>query len=168
MLAVVRAPKRRRHLLRKWYLWWVASLRRPFRRKLGSRALSTWEIGEYGELLSVAYLRKHGRKVLYRNYSGPWGGEVDIVCRHGSTLVFTEVKTRTSTGRYRPADAVDAKKRKLIERGGRDWLRVLGSKGVGFRFDIVEVILIEGERPRLNVIERAFTIDRPGWMEKRE
>ena len=109
-------------------------------------------------------MRKHDRKVLYRNYSGPWGGEVDIVCRHGKTLVFAEVKTRTHVGQYRPADAVNAEKRALIQRGASDWLRVLGLRRVPYRFDIVEVILTEGARPSIHVIEGAFTMDRPRWM----
>ena len=63
-------------------------------------------IGKWGEHLAARWLRKNRRKVLYRNYRAPHGGEVDIVWRHGDTLSFVEVKTRTSTDFGRPGQAV--------------------------------------------------------------
>lgn len=146
------------HWTRRMALWWVASLSRPFRRVVAGERLSTREVGDLGELIAAKWLRRHGRKVLYRNYAAPEGGEVDIVCRHGETLAFNEVKTRTSVGPYRPADAVNADKEELIQRGAKRWLALLGYPVIPFRFDIVEVWLIEGEPPRVNVIERAFTM----------
>lgn len=142
--------------IRRLRLRWAASLRRPFRRQLGAEALTTAEIGELGECLAIRWLRRQGRKVLYRNFSAPGGGEVDIVCRHGQTLVFAEVKTRTNVSQYRPADAVNAEKRALVQRGAREWLRLLGRPKVAFRFDIIEVVLTEGSPPHINVIEHAF------------
>ena len=35
-------------------------------------------IGRWGEHLAAEWLRGHGRKILYRNYRAPQGGEVDI------------------------------------------------------------------------------------------
>ena len=84
---------------------------------------------------------------------------MDLVCRDvpESTLVFAEVKTRTSDGDGRPADAVTREKEELIARGARAWLRLLDRPDVNFRFDIVEVVLGEGE-PRINVIKSAFLL----------
>ncbi len=55
--------------------------------------------GGAGERLAEKYLRRHGYKILYRNFRAPGGGEVDLVCRDiaENTLVFVEVKTRTAT-----------------------------------------------------------------------
>ena len=119
-------------------------------------------IGRWGEHLAAAWLRKHGRKVLYKNYRAPQGGEVDIVCRQGKILTFVEVKTRTSTALGRPAEAVNAKKESLILRGARSWLRMLPNNGgdINVRCDVMEVILINGEKPELNVIEGAFRLDK--------
>lgn len=114
------------------------------------------EIGTLGEELAAAWLRKNGRKVLYRNFRAPHGGEVDIVCRHKDVLAFVEVKTRTSEAFGRPADAVNADKQRLIQRGAQEWLRLLGRPKIKFRFDIVEVLLINGELPKVGVIENAF------------
>jgi len=115
-------------------------------------------IGKWGEHLAARWLRKHKRKVLYRNYRAPHGGEVDIVCRHGDTLNFVEVKTRTSTDFGRPGAAVTPEKEKLILRGARSWLKLLGDPDVKTRCDIVEVVLREGERADIQIIEGALRI----------
>lgn len=120
------------------------------------RRLSRAEVGLLGELLAVRHLTLHGRRVLYRNYRSLHRGEVDIVARHGPVLTFIEVKTRTSSAFGRPVDAVNREKQQLIQRGAQDWLRRLGGPRLKIRFDIVEVLLIPGEVPRLHVIENAF------------
>ena len=38
-------------------------------------------LGARGEKLACAFLRRGGYKILYRNFRGRRGGEVDIVCR---------------------------------------------------------------------------------------
>lgn len=124
----------------------------------GSR-LDNATLGEWGERLAIQWLRCQGRKVLYRNFRAGGGGEVDIVARHGKLLTFIEVKTRTSTTRGRPAEAVDKAKEDLILRGANAWLRLLHQKesvNIPTRCDIVEVILREGERPEIGIIEGAF------------
>ncbi len=73
------------------------------------------------------------------------------------TLVFAEVKTRTSDEAGRPADAVDRAKEELISHGARAWLKLLDRPEVNFRFDIVEVVIGSG-KPRINVIKSAFIL----------
>lgn len=129
------------------------------------RAWERKEIGDRGEELAARWLRTEGRcRVLYRNFRAPDGGEVDIVCRHGDVLVFAEVKTRTSTAWGRPADAVTRDKEELIVRGAHEWMRLLHWPQIAFRFDIVEVLLIPGEKPHLNWLQAAFTLpERLRW-----
>ena len=113
-------------------------------------------VGRHGEIVAARWLWTRGCKVLYRNYRGPDGGEVDIVCRHGNVLAFVEVKTRTSTAFGRPAQAVTLDKQSLIIRGATAWLRLLGVPDIAWRFDIVEVLLIPGHKPQVNWIQAAF------------
>ena len=63
-----------------------------------------------------------------------------------------EVKTRTSEKFGRPLEAVDNRKKKLMQRGASEWLRLLGTRDLPWRFDVVEVILREGEKPRVNTV----------------
>ena len=117
------------------------------------------ELGRRGEKLAARFLRRRGYKVLYRNFRPQrGGGEVDLVCRHGETLVFVEVKTRRSIAFGRPADAVDAAKQELICRGARAWLRLLKMPDIKHRFDIVEVVVEADKAPVCTVLEGAFSL----------
>lgn len=109
-----------------------------------------------GERIARAWLRANGAKVLYTNFRAPRGGEVDIVAREGRLLLFTEVKTRRAGSPGRPLDAVDREKEKLIERGANEWLRLLGTREIPWRFDVIEVILADREKPRVHRVENAF------------
>ena len=75
-------------------------------RKRFSRSVELPEhlrLGARGEKLARHFLRRNGYKILYRNFRGRRGGEVDIVCRDADTLAFVEVKTRTGEEFGRPA-----------------------------------------------------------------
>lgn len=122
----------------------------------GGERLGRNEIGALGERIAAARLRAEGRKILYRNYRGPKGGEVDIVARDGDTLSFVEVKTRTRRGFGRPLEAVDVAKQELIERGANSWLHLLGTRDILWRFDVVEVILEDGKVPEVTVVNDVF------------
>jgi putative endonuclease len=98
-------------------------------------------LGRKGEQLAARHLRRHGFKILYRNFRPPHGGEIDLVCREKKTLVFIEVKTRAPDGLGRPADAVDPAKEEALIRGAQAWLRFLDHPDIPVRLDIVEVIL---------------------------
>ncbi len=119
------------------------------------------DLGRHGENLAAAHLRRHGHRVLRRNFRAPKGGEVDIVCRdkRHNELVFVEVKTRTSEDRGRPLDAVDAKKRRLIIRGAMTWLRMLDLPDITFRFDVIEIVMTQP--PEIRHIEKAFHLPEP-------
>ncbi len=105
-------------------------------------------------------MRRLGFKVLYRNFRAPHGGEVDLVCRDGDTLVFVEVKTRTNEAFGTPAEAVTASKQRLIARGALAWLRMLHNPDIYYRFDIVEVRMA-GRKAEVNLIRNAFTLPEP-------
>jgi len=78
-----------------------------------------------GQKKACRYLKRNGYKILFRNFHGRSGGEIDVVCRDNDTLVFVEVKTRASEDFGRPLVAVDRAKQKRISRGALAWLRML-------------------------------------------
>lgn len=106
--------------------------------------------------MAAEWLWASGSKVLYRNFRARRGGEVDIVAREGAVLCFIEVKTRTQKGFGRPIDAVNREKQELIERGAKEWLRLLRHRDLPWRFDVMEVILEEGKLPEFTYIRNAF------------
>jgi putative endonuclease len=115
-------------------------------------------LGRWGEDVAARNLRRHGYRLLARNYRPRHGGEVDIVARHKptATLCFIEVKTRRSDRFGRPSRAVDEKKQRLIVRGALSWLRLLDRPDVSFRFDIVEVVA--EDPPQITILENAFQL----------
>jgi putative endonuclease len=117
--------------------------------------------GATGEKLACRHLRRQGYKVLYRNFRGRTGGEIDIVCRDGDTLVFVEVKTRTRDDFGRPFEAVRPDQQRRISRGALAWLRLLDNPDILFRFDVVEVLMREHEPPHVELIRNAFALAAP-------
>src|SRR6266513_5904417 len=113
--------------------------------------------GAHGEKLACRFLRRKGYKILYRNFKGRTGGEIDVICRDRDTLVFVEVKTRTREDFGRPLEAVNREKRNRIARGGLAWLRLLDDPDILFRFDVVEVIIADAA-PRLDLLQNAFSL----------
>ena len=113
-------------------------------------------LGAYGERVAADWLRSRGCKVLARNFKGPRRGEVDLIARDGKLLLFVEVKTRRQDARIRPLDAVDKTKQALIERGANAWLKRLGTRDLPWRFDVIEVYVEDGRKPRVNHVRDAF------------
>jgi putative endonuclease len=71
------------------------------------------------------------------------------------------VKTRTHEDFGRPIEAVNQQKQKRISRGALAWLRMLDNPEILFRFDVVEVIITEDARPRLEIVRNAFQLSAP-------
>jgi putative endonuclease len=140
---------------------YIADLSNRWRSRFSSSPPRHLRLGTRGENLACRFLKKNGYKILYRNFKGRTGGEIDVVCRDRDTLVFVEVKTRTREDFGRPLDAVDRDKRKRISRGALAWLRLLGDPDILFRFDVVEVIIAEGAEPRLEILHNAFSLPEP-------
>lgn len=113
-------------------------------------------LGRLGEKIAGRWLVARGVRVLYRNFRAPTGGEVDVVAREGKVLLFTEVKTRRAGVAGRPLDAVDLTKQRLIRRGAEEWLRLLGTREIPWRFDVIEVMLEHGEKPWVHRVENVF------------
>ena len=113
-----------------------------------------------GEKAARKHLKRQGLKFLTANFRSE-RGEIDLVCRDGDCLVFVEVKTRSSEEWTRPASAVDAERRKRLTRAGLDYLRLIRNPQVKVRFDIVEVLLNDGEVREIRHLANTFPMERP-------
>lgn len=118
--------------------------------------MSSSSIGLYGEMVAESRLRAGKCSILRKNWKIGSAGELDVVCRDGDTLVFVEVKTRTSHSVWEAMRSVDKKKRELIRSGVHAWLRLLNDRDVPYRYDVMEIYLCEGEKPEIHWIRAAF------------
>jgi putative endonuclease len=113
------------------------------------------EIGNYGERVAAAFLRRQGYRVLTRNYRVT-GGEIDLVCRHGDILVFVEVRSRAGEMFGRPAESIDTRKEDALRHAARRYLELLGRQDIPYRFDAVEVRLDAGSIPSCALLPDFF------------
>ncbi len=58
-----------------------------------------------GEDIACDYLKKKGYKIIERNFRKKYE-EIDIIALHDNTLVFAEVKTRTSSAFGSPFESI--------------------------------------------------------------
>jgi putative endonuclease len=111
------------------------------------------QLGEKGETLAVALLRKKGYSVLAANWrSGK--NELDIVARIGDTMVFVEVKTRATDFFGEPSKAVSRAKQKRTIEAANQYLQK-HELDLEARFDVVSIVTF-GSKTKIEHIEDAF------------
>ena len=106
--------------------------------------------GTEGESAARNYLVSKGARILEMNFRRP-SGEIDIIARHKGTILFVEVKRRSSLRFGRPSEAVNPAKQAHILRTAMLYLQENRLEDAPIRFDIIE-ILPDG----VNHIENAF------------
>lgn len=115
-------------------------------------------VGARGEELAAGHLKANGYQILERNARSR-GGEVDIVARdRDGTIVFVEVKTRSSLTFGLPQQAVTSRKQRQIAKGALTWLSRNRSHDQAARFDVIAVLLHDGGQYKLEHIINAFEL----------
>jgi putative endonuclease len=119
--------------------------------KAGRQAL-----GKRGEAAAREYLEHRGMRILLQNFACA-AGEVDLIGRQRDTLVFIEVKTRTSDAYGPPQLGVHLQKQRQIVRAAQWYLAEQRMHDVPCRFDVVAVT-VSGEEsaPEIEWVQNAF------------
>lgn len=114
------------------------------------------ELGKWGEQYAADYLQSIGYDIIERDWR-IGHRDIDIIARtgDGTTVVFVEVKTRTSDVVTKPDDAVDIKKIRNIGYAANNYIK---TKGIvdEVRFDIISIIGNNKENAQLEHIIEAF------------
>jgi len=109
------------------------------------------QLGADGEDRVLAWYKERGYVLVARNWRCQ-RGEIDLIVRRGSALVFCEVKTRTSNAFGGPFAAVGVRKQRRLRTLAILWLEEADPQGASeLRFDVAGVI----DRS-VEVIEAAF------------
>jgi len=116
--------------------------------------------GQLGERTARAYLESQGLRFLLANFRSDHG-EIDLIVLDQDCLAFVEVKTRSHEEWTRPAAAVDLKRQRRLSRTALDYLRQIRNPDVKFRFDIVEVLLRDGQIHEVRHLPNAFPLAPP-------
>ena len=72
------------------------------------------------------------------------------------TIVFVEVKTRSSDYHTDPQAAVNADKQRRMRRIAEYYLSTHDAAEFNIRFDVVAVVAVDGQPPRIEHFEGAF------------
>ncbi len=108
--------------------------------------------GAEAENLAAAYLQQAGLTLVARNYRCRFG-EIDVVAREGKTLVFVEVRMRSSNRFGGAAASITAAKRAKLLRTARHYLAGI-ARAPACRFD---ALLINGTDNSIEWLKNAFT-----------
>jgi putative endonuclease len=112
--------------------------------------------GQAWEAVARDFLRAHGLDILKQGYRCRLG-ELDLVCRDGTTLVVVEVRARKRSSLTSALESIDAhKQRKIILAARHLLMRHPEWNTQPLRFDVFTVTDIDTPRPRLRWIKNAF------------
>jgi putative endonuclease len=112
------------------------------------------EIGALGEQLAVEHLTSLGLEVLDRNWRCRYG-ELDVIAadRPTRTVVFVEVKTRTSDRFGGVREAVTPDKVRRLRRLAGLWLAGNGGCWAAVRIDVVGVRIGRQPTPEITHLQ---------------
>lgn len=118
-------------------------------------------VGIEGEDAVFFYLKRKGYTVVARRWSsGDVPGDVDLIAWNGPVLCFIEVKTRTARDMTPAETAVDDRKRNVLRRLARKYVRQLpGGATPPVRFDVVSVYALPGQEREYVHFKGAFAWD---------
>lgn len=98
------------------------------------------ELGALGEQVAASYLESHGYAIVARNFTARWA-ELDIIARKDKTLVFVEVKTRTSYSHGAPHEAITFRKLQHLKRSINLFLLQNPHHNLKLQIDVISVML---------------------------
>lgn len=107
-------------------------------------------VGRLGEEIACRFLENLGWQILDKNYHYSRLAEIDIVAKDNDTIVFVEVKTRTTTNFGHPFEAINHTKLMNIFKAGLAYLKQTKEPYRRYRIDIISVLgRLEKESPKI-------------------
>ncbi len=83
--------------------------------------------------------------------------EIDLIAYEGETLIFVEVKTRSSSDFASPETAVNLRKQRQITRAARRYRQIFRLAQTAFRYDVVGIVLASNQKPRVELLRNFWT-----------
>jgi putative endonuclease len=113
------------------------------------------ETGILGEKLACEFLGGNGYEIIETNYRCP-GGEIDIVARQRDTLVFIEVRTKTSRLFGGPEESITPAKMARLRTVAAHYYQDHDNLPEARRIDVVAIEMDRyGRLTRIELIENA-------------
>jgi putative endonuclease len=123
---------------------------------IAAKFLRPKSLGKRGENAAAAFLKRQGCRIVERGYDSPLG-EIDLIAIDDRTIVFVEVKTRTSDASGHPSEAIDATKQRRMTQAALAYLKAKRLLQNPARFDVVAITWPANERqPTIEHYKNAF------------
>ena len=99
------------------------------------------EKGKLGEDLAAKFLEGKNYQIIEKNWHYGQFGEIDIIAKDKDTLVFVEVKTRSTTNCGLPIEAINEKKLVQIKNIANAYIMQSDKKYKKYRIDAICIML---------------------------
>jgi len=119
--------------------------------------------GNRGERVAARFLKRAGYTIISRQARNTFG-EIDLIARDGNTIVFVEVKTRSSHVAGHPGEAVNYHKQRQLTRAALAWLKKNRLLEHSTRFDVIAITWKPGSNPIIEHGKSAFESTDRGQM----
>ena len=105
------------------------------------------QIGLQGEKEAASFLRQRGYKIIDHR-ARILNGDIDIIALDNRTVVFVEVRSRTSTRHGHPVETIDLRKKRRIISLANAYIKQHRMKNYSYRIDVVTVLFVKSESHR--------------------
>ncbi len=106
--------------------------------------MNTRDIGAVAEERAADFLQEHGYVIVARNWRYKNLGEIDIIAMDGQTIVFVEVRYRSSRSYGLPELSVTKAKLRTIRKTATLWMMQHGALNAPCRVDVIGTDLMGG------------------------
>ena len=113
------------------------------------------DIGRQGEQLAAQYLLQRGYTLLTANWRCA-GGEIDIVARQDTTIVFVEVRTRRAATVDTALESITPRKRQRMLTAAQLYLAQNELDSADWRIDVIAVALPRSSAPLIEHLENGL------------
>lgn len=111
-------------------------------------------LGKQGEILAKTLLQSKGYTILNTNWRFK-KLEIDIIATHNNQIVIVEVKARSGSEFGSPEGFVTKQKQKFLINAANNYLET-NAINLDCRFDIIAILYMPGQAPKINHIQDAF------------
>lgn len=122
----------------------------------GVRSLSlNIKLGKCGEKAAAKFLKSKKYRIIRKNYRSSYG-EIDIIAKDKKTIVFVEVKTRSSKKYGRGMESINFIKQQKLRKTALHFLQNNKIFFDGLRFDVIDILIKKSGPPEIYHIKNAF------------
>ena len=117
------------------------------------------DLGRWGEERAAEYMESKGWYIRERDWRCG-STDIDLICidEDDTTLVFVEVKTRSTDEYGEPYEAVDAEKRRNVIHAAAQYKSAFRKENRRMRYDIISIVGTPAGEMKIEHIEDAFAM----------